>query len=385
MSDSIETVVRALIAAGCIFAAAYLGFAALQWIARKYESRYPAVILFIEKARKPFRLFVGLIAARVVSIRIAHLREGWIDSLDHLLQISIIASIVWLAVAAVSAIESQVLKNDLKRDRDAVDRRRFTTQISLLRRLITAGLIAVGVVAIMLTFPSVKSLGGSLIASAGLISIIAGLAAQTTLTNVFAGIQLALSDTIRVGDVVVVNQQSGTIAQLALTHVEIRLWDGRIMVIPSSYFISQPFENWTRNRNQIGGSVFIDVDWSTPVDAIRQEVTSVLEGSELWDGRRNFVLVSNIVGATMQLQIGVSAANTDNLFALQSLVREKVIDFLLQEYPDSIVRNRTESLNQAAPPASNLHESSQTDQPADLEGGVPSDAATGESRPPSSV
>ncbi len=363
MSDSVETVVRALIAAGCIFAAAFLGFAALQWVARKYESRYPGVIIFIEKARKPFRLFVGLIAARVVSTRIAHLREGWIDSFDHVLQIATIASIVWLAVAAVSSIESQVLKNDLKRDRDAVDRRRFTTQISLLRRLITAGLVGIGVVAVMFTFPSVKSLGGSLIASAGLISIIAGLAAQTTLTNVFAGIQLALSDTIRVGDVVVVDLQSGTIAQLALTHVEVRLWDGRIMVIPSSYFISQPFENWTRNRNQIGGSVFMDVDWGTPVEEIRQEVTKVLEGSELWDGRRNFVLVNNVVGATMQLQIGVSSANPENLFGLQSLVRERVTDFLVEHHPESIVRNRTEALAHPAPPPPDANDTGQIDRP----------------------
>jgi hypothetical protein len=197
----------------------------------------------------------------------------------------------------------------------------------------------------------VASLGTTLVASAGLISIVAGLAAQTSLTNVFAGIQLALSDTIRVGDVVVADTQSGTITQLTLTHVEMRLWDGRVLILPSVFFISQPFENWTRNRNQIGGSVFMDVDWGTPIDEIRQEVTKVLEGSDLWDGRRNFVSISNIVGATMQLQIGISAANPENLFTLQSLVREKVTEFLIQHHPESIVRNRTESLAQPPLPA----------------------------------
>lgn len=348
MSDSAEIVVRALISAGTVVAAAYLGYFVLRQAALRFDDRFPALLSLIERARRPFQLFVALVAARVVSNRIAHLREGWVDAFDHALQIATICSLVWIAVSAISAIEDQVLKNDSKRDRDPIDRRRFQTQINLLRRLVVATVIGIGVVAVLLTFPTVRSLGTSLIASAGLISIVAGLAAQTSLTNVFAGIQLALSDSVRVGDVVVANNQSGTVAQLTLTHVEVRLWDGRVLILPSSYFISQPFENWTRNRNQIGGSVFIDVDWGTPVDDVRSEVDRILHESDLWDGRRNFVFVSNIVGATKQLQIGVSAANTDNLFALQSLVREKVTEYLIEHHPESIVRNRTEALVQPA-------------------------------------
>lgn len=344
MTDSGETVLRAVVAAAMIVAAAYLCYFALRWFASRYSDRYPGLLSLIDRARRPFRLMVALIVARMVSNQIGHIGEGWIDALDHILQIAMIGSLVWLGVAAVGAAEEQVLKNDAKRDRDPVDRRRFQTQITLLRRLIVAGLFAIGVVSVLLTFPAVKSVGTSLLASAGLISIIAGLAAQTSLTNLFAGLQIALSDTVRVGDVVVINQQSGTVKELTLTHVEMRLWDGRVLVLPSSFFISQPFENWTRTRNQIGGSVFMDVDWSTPVDEVRQEVTRVLEHSDLWDGRRNFVLVSNVVGATMQLQIGVSAANTENLFELQSLVREKVAEFLVTHHPDSIVRNRTQAL-----------------------------------------
>jgi len=350
MSDSVETVLRALISAAVVIAAAYLGFALLQWGARRYSDRYPALIKLIDRARRPFRFLVGLVAAQVVSTRIAHVHGTWIDTLEHGLEIGTIVALVWLAITAVNVIEEQILKNDVKRDRDPIDRRRFQTQITLLRRLIVASIVGIGVVAVLLTFPSVASLGTTLIASAGLISIVAGLAAQTSLTNVFAGIQLALSDTIRVGDVVVVDTQSsaqsGTVTQLTLTHVEMRLWDGRVLILPSVFFITQPFENWTRNRNQIGGSVFLDVDWGTPVEHVRQEVTRILEGSDLWDGRRNFVQIANIVGATMQLQIGVSASNPENLFALQSLVREKITEFLIVRHPESIVRNRTEPLAQ---------------------------------------
>src|SRR5215207_133171 len=369
MSDSVETVLRALISAAVVIAAAYLGFALLQWGARRYSDRYPAWIKLIDRARRPFRFLVGLVAAQVVSTRIAHVHGTWIDTLEHGLEIGTIVALVWLAITTVNVIEEQILKNDVKRDRDPIDRRRFQTQITLLRRLIVASIVGIGVVAVLLTFPSVASLGTTLIASAGLISIVAGLAAQTSLTNVFAGIQLALSDTIRVGDVVVVDTQSsaqsGTVTQLTLTHVEMRLWDGRVLILPSVFFITQPFENWTRNRNQIGGSVFLDVDWGTPVEHVRQEVTRILEGSDLWDGRRNFVQIANIVGATMQLQIGVSASNPENLFALQSLVREKITEFLIVQHPESIVRNRTEPLAQPPEDAQDAERDEKTEHAAD--------------------
>ncbi len=347
MNDSVAIVLRALSAAAAILVAAYFGFELLLWLSRRVGDRFPILPKLLQRARKPVRFLVGIVAARVVSMRIAHLREGWVDTLDHVLQIGTIVAIIWLAVAAIGAIEDRILKNDLKKNRDPVDRRRVETQVTLLRRLIVAVLVGVGVVAVLMTFPSVRALGASILASAGLISIIAGLAAQTSLTNVFAGIQLALSDSVRVGDVIVANEATGIVSQLTLTHVELRLWDGRVLILPSSFFISQPFENWTRTLNQIGGSVFIDVDWGAPVDAVRTEVTRLLEASELWDGRRNFVFVADTTGTTRRLQIGVSAANTNDLFALQSLVREKITEFLFERHPESLVRNRVRSLDSA--------------------------------------
>lgn len=349
MSDSASILLRALSSAAAIVVAAYLGFAALQWLARRFSDRFPVALKLVARSRRPVRFLVGVIAAQIVSTRIGQLREGWATRLEHVLQIAIIFAIVWLLVDAVGAIEEQILKNDSKKTREPVDRRRIETQVTLVRRLIGATLIGIGVIAVLMTFPSVRSLGASLLASAGLISIIAGLAAQTSLTNVFAGVQLALSDTVRVGDVVMVNDQLGRIDQLALTHVEVRLWDGRVVVYPTSFFISEPFENWTRTLNQVGGSVFLDVDWTTPVDVVRTEVNRILEGTDLWDGRRNFVLVSATEGAAKRLQIGVSSASTDDLFALQSLVREQLIAFLLANYPASVVRTRFQSTPDSAP------------------------------------
>lgn len=352
MSDTVETVFRALLAAVTVIAAAYLGFALLQVIARRYSDRYPSLNSMVAAARRPFQVLVGLLAARLVSDLIADVNEEWVDTFDQILQIGIIVALTWLAVTAVDVIETQILKNDRKHDRAAVDRRRFETQITLLRRLIVASIVAIGAVAVLLTFPSVRSIGTTLVASAGLISIIAGLAAQTSLTNVFAGIQLALSDSIRVGDVMVVNSQigtdttdtTGTVTQLTLTHVELQLWDGRILILPSAYFIVQPFENLTRNRTMLIGTISIDVDWSTPVEKIRKELHRILVDSKIWDGRREFVMVSNVVGASRQLQIGMSAADMENVVALQALVREQLTDYLMKELPDSLVRTRTEPI-----------------------------------------
>jgi len=235
-SDSLSIVLRSFGGAAAIVLAAYLGFEVLRWLSKRLDTRFPGIAQLAENARKPVRLIVGILAARVVSDQIANLREGWVDGLDHVLQIAMIVAIVWLAISAVGAVEDQILKNDSKKERGPVDRRRVETQVSLLRRLVVAVLISIGVVAILMTFPSVRTLGAGLLASAGLISIIAGLAAQTSLTNVFAGIQLALSDSVRVREVVVANGQSGTIAQLTLTNVELRLWDGRVLILPSSFF-----------------------------------------------------------------------------------------------------------------------------------------------------
>jgi small-conductance mechanosensitive channel len=357
MSDTVELVLRALLAAVTVKAAAYLSFELLQWLARRYSDRYPALVTLVAAARRPFRVLVGLITARVVSNQIADLDSDWVATFDHILQIGIIAALTWIAVSAVGAIELQILKNDKKRGREAVDNRRFETQITLLRRLIVASIVSIGVVAALLTFPSVRSIGTTLVASAGLISIIAGLAAQTSLTNVFAGIQLALSDSIRMGDVMVVNSQIGTdttdtigtVTQLTLTHVEMRLWDGRVLILPSAYFIIQPFENLTRNRTMLIGTISIDVDWSTPIEKIRTELHRMLVNSKIWDGRREFVMVANTVGATRQLQIGMSAANMENLVELQALVREQLTDYLMKELPDSLVRTRTEPVSLPEP------------------------------------
>ena len=227
--------------------------------------------------------------------------------------------------------------------------RRIHTQTRVISRIVSGALLVAGLAFMLMTFPGARQLGASLLASAGVAGLVAGIAAKSVFSNLIAGLQIALSQPLRIDDVLIVKGEWGRVEEITGSYVVMRLWDQRRLIVPLQWFIENPFENWTRNRDQIGGSVFIDVDWETPVEEIRERVTKILEGSDLWDGRRDFVLVSNTVGATKQLQIGVSAANPENLFALQSLVREKITEFLLEHHPESVVRNRTESVAQPAP------------------------------------
>ena len=215
------------------------------------------------------------------------------------------------------------------------------TQISLLRRLAVVVIGVLAAAAMLLTFPSARAAGASILASAGVISIVAGLAAQTALANVFAGLQLAFTDAIRVDDVVVVEDEWGRIEEITLTYVVVHIWDDRRMVLPSTYFTTTPFENWTRTQSAVLGSVEIDVDWSVPFEEMRAELARLVEGNELWDGRvgrppgdRRGRLGGPRAGA------GQRQERRPTLFDLRCHVREGLVVWLQREHSYGLPRVR---------------------------------------------
>ena len=218
------------------------------------------------------------------------------------------------------------------RDLTDADRRwrRIRTQVTVLRRLAIAIVVVVGIAAILMTFPSFSDIGTTLFASAGVLSVVAGLAAQTSLGAVFAGMQIAFSGAIRVGDVVELEEGRwwGRIEEITLTYVVVRLWDERRLVLPCTYFTTTPFENWTRNATEIMGTVEFDVDFSVPFDAMRAELDRLLAGSEQWDGRRGVLQVTDAVGGVVRVRIVVSAPNAGALFDLRCAVREGMVDWV---------------------------------------------------------
>ena len=251
----------------------------LSWLVRQVVLRLnrskPELRETSRVARLPLRLSLCLIAVRI-ALATSRGDLEWRRGLDHLLLIALIGSLAWLAIAMLLIIEAMVLTRyrvDVADNRRA---RRLRTQVILARRIGVALIAVVALGSMMLTFPAIQALGAGLLASAGVISIVAGLAAQTSLVNVFAGIQLAFTDAIRVDDVVVVQKEWGRIEEITLTYVVVHIWDDRRLILPSTYFTTTPFENWTRRQSEVMGTVEFDLDWRAPVEAMRGELKKVL-------------------------------------------------------------------------------------------------------------
>ncbi|MDN6794542.1 MAG: mechanosensitive ion channel [Propionibacterium sp.] len=253
---------------------------------------------------------------------------GWVSLAHDLVIILAIAATTWVLYAAVWVVE------DAARIRHAADggvSRRFETQAQVLRRLLQALVVLVGLAtAVLVTFPAARTAMSTLLASAGVVSVIAGLAAQSTLGNVFAGIQLAFTDAIRVGDVVVVgpNQDSGAIEEITLTYVVVRVWDERRLIMPSTEFASKPFENWTRRAARQLGTVELTLDWSAPMAQIRERVEHLLLSTDLWDGRTWSVQMTASDANSITVRVLVSAKDSGTLWDLRCYLRENLVSWI---------------------------------------------------------
>jgi len=193
-----------------------------------------------------------------------------------------------------------------------------------------------------MTFERVRHLGTTILASAGIIGIVVGMAAQRTIATFIAGLQIAITQPIRVDDVVIVENEWGRIEEITLTYVVVRIWDLRRLVVPITYFIENPFQNWTRVTADILGTVFIYVDYTVPIDSIRAELHRILKSSEFWDGKVCVLQVTNTSERTVELRALMSAADASTAWTLRCQVREKMVDFIQKNYPDALPKLRAE-------------------------------------------
>ena len=252
--------------------------------------------------------------------------------LMHVLLIVALACLTWMAYAAAWVFEDAA---KARQDSDQGRSRRFETQAQVLRRLTQSIVVVVGVVAIIGTFEVARQAMTTVLASAGVISVIAGLAAQQTLGNVFAGLQLAFTDAIRVGDVVVAGDkhETGSVEEITLSYVVVRIWDERRLIIPSRYFTQTPFENWTRRAAAQLGTVELKLDWSAPMTLIRTKVEQLLAATDLWDGRTWGVQITDSDEYTVTVRVLVSAKNSGHLSDLRAYIREQLISWIVAEEP----------------------------------------------------
>lgn len=308
-------------------------------VVRLTTPRHPWTAVLLRHTRVALRLLLLGVAVQV-AVSLAAPVTRFSEALDRILTIGVIALFTWVLVDAVDfAFEGSKARFPIGAEATRAARR-ANTQLTFLQRLAAVIIIVVGVSAALLTFPQMQALGASLLASAGLAGIIAGLAAQSTLSNVFAGVQIAFSDAIRVDDIVIVEGEWGRIEEITLTYVVVRIWDDRRLVVPSTHFTSTPFENWTRTGSELLGSVELDLDWRVSPAAMRERLKGVLEGTALWDARVSVLQVADAVGGLVRVRILVSAADAGSLFDLRNYVREQLVEWVQFESPGAMPRTR---------------------------------------------
>lgn len=267
------------------------------------------------------------------------------ESVERVATLLLIGAVTWLIVRATYAVTDVALERldtiEGERNRRA---RRIKTQITLVRRVATAIVVVVAFGAMLFTFPQVRALGAGLLASAGIAGAIVGIAAQPTLGNMLAGLQLAFSDALRLDDVVVVEGEWGRIEELTLTYVVLRLWDERRLVLPVSYFTQNPFENWTRHGSRVIAVVYLRVDWTVPVEKLREELYKYLQTNPLWDQKDWTLQVTDVQpNGLVELRGLMSAADSASAWDLKCDVREHLIRYVRENYPDALPRFRVES------------------------------------------
>jgi small-conductance mechanosensitive channel len=317
----------------------YLFFKVAERLAKRSKRTLDDTL--VKRCRAPARIIVPVMAVYFV-LPLMKLSPAILVFLKQSLALLLIASVAWLIIGVTYVIEDLVLSQFRIDVRDNLRARRIHTQIQILKKVV---IIIVGVIAlatVLMTFEKVRQLGTSILASAGILGIIIGIAAQRSIATLLAGLQLAVTQPIRIDDVVIVENEWGRIEEITLTYVVVRIWDLRRLIVPMTYFLEKPFQNWTRVSAELLGTVFLYVDYTVPVQAVRDELHRILENSRLWDGRVCVLQVTNATERTVELRALMSTPDASTAWELRCEVREKLIEFIRTNYPNGLPKVRGE-------------------------------------------
>ncbi|GGU79379.1 mechanosensitive ion channel protein [Streptomyces filipinensis] len=337
-----ETVLRPLLVLG----GSVLLTLAIGWgtdrLLRKADERDHDTPLWglLRRARIPYQLVLCAALLRG-SFDQTKLLERHQAGIGRTLTLVLIGSAAWLVIRIASAIVETTYSRYARAHRDAARVRRVRTQVELIMRVVSAIVIVVAAASMLLTFPAMRAAGASLLASAGILGIVAGVAAQSTLSNMFAGLQIAFGDMVRIGDTVVVDGEWGTVEEITLTFLTVRTWDERRITMPVSYFTSKPFENWSRGTPQMTGIVYWHLDHSAPIEAMREKLRDILRRCPAWDGRAYGLVVTDTTPNTLQVRALVTAKDADDIWTVRVTVREQMITWLSTEHPYALPRVNT--------------------------------------------
>ncbi|HYW96117.1 MAG TPA: mechanosensitive ion channel domain-containing protein, partial [Bacteroidales bacterium] len=289
----------------------------------------------LRKAVLPVTALMLLVALKL-NIKLIFSSKDFITTAQSVLTILIIATVAWISVNFIQIIRLLLLNRYDMSTKDNLRARKVYTQFRILERIIIFIIIFMAIAIALMTFDSIRKIGFSLFASAGVAGIILGLAAQQMIGTILAGFQIAITQPIRIEDVVIVEGEWGWIEEITLTYVVVRIWDKRRLVVPTTYFIQKPFQNWTRTSAEILGTVFLYTDYTMPVDELRKEFERLLKASEYWDGNVGNIQITNSTERTMEIRMLMSAVDSPTAWDLRVYIREKLIEYMQTNHPDKL-------------------------------------------------
>jgi len=329
------------ILAGAVIIGLALHYILFQTVIRLTKHTSVALYEALNKhSRRPSRV-IFLLLAVYLSLTFTEIAPKVSGIIDKVFVVLLIISVAWFFVKLTSMIENLVLSKYEVDEKDNLQARKIYTQVRIIRKILVVIIIIVAISTVLMSFKQFRQLGTGILASAGLAGIIIGFAAQRTLSNLLAGIQIAITQPIRIDDVVIVENEWGKIEEITLTYVVVRIWDLRRLILPISYFIEKPFQNWTRLSADLLGTVYLYVDYTVPVEEIRKELHRILQNSQ-WDGRVWGLQVTDTTERTMQLRALMSAPDASIAWNLRCEVREKLVEFIQQKYPNALPKIRAE-------------------------------------------
>jgi small-conductance mechanosensitive channel len=332
-----------IVVGGAVVLTLVIGWAS-DLLLRKADDRHHETPLWglLRRGRIPYQLVLCAALLRG-SYDEAELLQEHRVGIGRSLTLVLIGSTAWLVIRIASAIVQTSYERyaSARAQRDPARVRRVRTQVALIMRVVSAVVGVMAVAAMLLTFPAMRAAGASLLASAGIVGIVAGVAAQSTLSNMFAGFQIAFGDMVRLGDVVVVDGEWGTVEDVTLTYLTVRTWDERRITMPVSYFTSKPFENWSRGTPQMTGIVYWHLDHSAPTELMREKLRDILRECPAWDGRDYGLVVTDSTPNTLQVRALVTAKDADDVWTVRVAVREQMIRWLAEHHPYALPRVNT--------------------------------------------
>ncbi|MBK1442405.1 mechanosensitive ion channel [Parapedobacter sp. ISTM3] len=305
------------------------------------DGRYSLFRSAVRHLNKVINVFLPILFLNALK-PFMRLSPRWAGVVDQVIEILFMVCFAIIVIRIIRIAEDNVNHRFDYHAADNLKARKIRTQTQFIRKLLVVLVVVVTLATVLLTFESMQKIGAGLLTGVGLGGIIIGFAAQKSLGNLLAGFQIAFTQPIRIDDVLVVEGEWGKIEEITLTYVVLNIWDKRRLILPIQYFIERPFQNWTRTSAEILGTVFIHTDFTVSVDVVRDELTRLLTGHELWDGQVNVVHVTDVKEQTMEIRALMSCRNSGEAWELRCYVREKLIAFLQERYPQSLSRTRVE-------------------------------------------